>query len=60
MMSKAVTCAAGFSKVCPMKGDTCPDDMEQVCPMMPAAGRNMGGNGNAYGKDKGWKEKDYI
>merc|ERR1711963_737701 len=54
MMSKALTCAAGFTKVCPKTEDSCPEDMDEVCPVfdMPMpAGRMMGGN--AYGKDKG-------
>merc|ERR1711915_392894 len=47
MNSQAVNCAPGFSKVCPMMGDQCPESMEQVCPSMPTtmpmpAGRMMG------------------
>merc|ERR1712198_107788 len=47
MNSQAVNCAPGFSKVCPMMGDQCPEYMEQVCPSMPTtmplpAGRMMG------------------
>jgi len=47
MNSQAVNCAPGFSKVCPMMGDQCPQSMEQVCPSMPTtmpmpAGRMMG------------------
>merc|ERR1712215_385669 len=47
MNSQAVNCAPGFSKVCPMMGDQCPESMEQVCPSTPTtmpmpAGRMMG------------------
>merc|ERR1711915_383053 len=47
MNSQAVNCAPGFSKVCPMSGDQCPQSMEQVCPSNPTtmpmpAGRMMG------------------
>merc|ERR1711892_912129 len=52
MTSKAVNCAPGFSKVCPMMGDTCPQDMEPICPNN-AASRMAGGAGDGHMADKG-------
>merc|ERR1712123_49378 len=52
MTSKAVNCAPGFSKVCPMMGDVCPQDMEPICPNN-AMGRMAGGAGDGHMADKG-------
>merc|ERR1712123_171233 len=52
MTSKAVNCAPGFSKVCPMMGDACPQDMEPICPNN-AASRMAGGAGDGHMADKG-------
>merc|ERR1712123_91694 len=52
MTSKAVNCAPGFSKVCPMMGDACPQDMEPICPNN-AMGRMAGGAGDGHMADKG-------
>merc|ERR1711892_333440 len=52
MTSKAVNCAPGFSKVCPMVGDACPQDMEPICPNN-AMGRMAGGAGDGHMADKG-------
>jgi len=51
MTSKAVTCAEGFSKVCPMMEGQCPADMDVMCPN-GAMSRMAGGNGGE-GSDKG-------
>merc|ERR1719342_1670017 len=51
MTSKAVTCAEGFSKVCPMMEGKCPADMDMMCPN-GAMTRMAGGNGGE-GSDKG-------
>merc|ERR1719495_2663460 len=51
MTSKAVTCAEGFSKVCPMMEGQCPADMDVFCPN-GAMSRMAGGNGGE-GSDKG-------
>ena len=51
MTSKAVTCAEGFSKVCPMTEGQCPGDMDMMCPN-GAMSRMAGGNGGE-GSDKG-------
>merc|ERR1719495_1991873 len=51
MTSKAVTCAEGFSKVCPMMEGQCPADMDVLCPN-GAMSRMAGGNGGE-GSDKG-------
>ena len=50
MTSKALTCAPGFSKVCPMMGDMCPQDMDPICPHNAMS--RMAGNA-AEGMDKG-------
>merc|ERR1712106_907191 len=52
MTSKAVNCAPGFSKVCPMMGDACPQDMEPICPNN-AMSRMAGGAGDGRMADKG-------
>merc|ERR1712123_509538 len=52
MTSKAVNCAPGFSMVCPMMGDACPQDMEPICPNN-AASRMAGGAGDGHMADKG-------
>merc|ERR1711892_208450 len=52
MTSKAVNCAPGFCKVCPMMGDACPRDMEPICPNN-AMGRMAGGAGDGHMADKG-------
>merc|ERR1712123_109502 len=52
MTSKAVNCAPGFSKVCPMMGDACPQDMEPICPNN-AASRMAGGAGDGHIADRG-------
>merc|ERR1712128_362963 len=52
MTSKAVNCAPGFSKVCPMMGDACPQDMEPICPNN-AMSRMAGGAGDGHMADKG-------
>merc|ERR1711892_1541771 len=52
MTSKAVNCAPGFSKVCPMVGDACPQDMEPICPNN-AMSRMAGGAGDGHVADKG-------
>merc|ERR1712106_961554 len=52
MTSKAVNCAPGFSKVCPMVGDACPQDMEPLCPNN-AASRMAGGAGDGHMADRG-------
>merc|ERR1712106_335924 len=52
MTSKAVNCAPGFSKVCPMMGDACPQDMEPICPNN-AASRMAGGAGDGHMADRG-------
>merc|ERR1711892_726815 len=52
MTSKAVNCAPGFCKVCPMIGDACPQDMEPICPNN-AMGRMAGGAGDGHMADKG-------
>merc|ERR1711892_1118741 len=52
MTSKAVNCAPGFCKVCPMMGDACPQDMEPICPNN-AMGRMAGGAGDGHMADKG-------
>ena len=54
MTSKAVTCAEGFSKVCPMMEGQCPADMDVMCPN-GAMSRMAGGNGGE-GSDKGKDE----
>ena len=57
MTSKAVTCAEGFSKVCPMMEGKCPADMDMMCPN-GAMTRMAGGNGGE-GSDKG-KDQDKL
>merc|ERR1712128_185977 len=52
MTSKAVNCAPGFCKVCPMVGDACPQDMEPICPNN-AMSRMAGGAGDGHMADKG-------
>merc|ERR1712128_384447 len=52
MTSKAVNCAPGFCKVCPMVGDACPQDMEPICPNN-AASRMAGGAGDGHMADRG-------
>merc|ERR1712123_526130 len=52
MTSKAVNCAPGFCKVCPMVGDACPQDMEPICPNN-AMGRMAGGAGDGHMADRG-------
>merc|ERR1711892_1525112 len=52
MTSKAVNCAPGFSKVCPMMGDACPQDMEPICPNN-AMSRMAGGAGDGHMADRG-------
>merc|ERR1712106_371014 len=52
MTSKAVNCAPGFCKVCPMMGDACPQDMEPICPNN-AMGRMAGGAGDGHMADRG-------
>merc|ERR1711892_539974 len=52
MTSKAVNCAPGFCKVCPMMGDACPQDMEPICPNN-AASRMAGGAGDGHMADRG-------
>ena len=54
MTSKAVNCAPGFSKVCPMMGDACPQDMEPICPNN-AMSRMAGGAGDGHMADRGTK-----
>ena len=51
MTSKALTCAPGFSKVCPMMGDMCPQDMDPVCPYNAMS--RMVGSAAYEGMDKG-------
>jgi len=54
MQSSAMNCASGFTRVCPMMGDTCPEDMDMMCPITPMnAQTRMMGNGQAYGEGKG-------
>merc|ERR1712106_606431 len=52
MTSKAVNCAPGFCKVCPMVGDACPQDMEPICPNN-AMSRMAGGAGDGHMADRG-------
>merc|ERR1712123_532680 len=52
MTSKAVNCAPGFCKVCPMMGDACPQDMEPICPNN-AMSRIAGGAGDGHMADRG-------
>merc|ERR1712106_872146 len=52
MTSKAVNCAPGFCKVCPMMGDACPQDMEPICPNN-ATSRMAGGAGDGHMADRG-------
>merc|ERR1712215_578333 len=51
MMSTSVTCAPGFTRVCPMMEDVCPEDTMMMCPggMPPAAGRMMHGSSGSSG-----------
>merc|ERR1711910_132109 len=51
MMSTSVTCAPGFTRVCPMMEDVCPEDTMMMCPggMAPAAGRMMHGSSGSSG-----------
>jgi len=51
MMSTSVTCAPGFTRVCPMMEDVCPGDTMMMCPggMPPAAGRMMHGSSGSSG-----------
>jgi len=50
-MSTSVTCAPGFTRVCPMMEDVCPGDTMMMCPggMPPAAGRMMHGSSGSSG-----------
>merc|ERR1719397_1677258 len=41
--SAAVSCAAGFTRVCPLQGSACPPDAHLVCPAGAAAGRTAAG-----------------
>merc|ERR1719186_535016 len=50
MQGSAIKCAKGFTKVCPMIGDTCPEDMDMVCPVNT---RNRMATKPAYGDDEG-------
>merc|ERR1712055_246180 len=51
MMSTSVTCAPGFTRVCPMMEDVCPEDTMMMCPggMAPAASRMMHGSSGSSG-----------
>merc|ERR1711970_1360778 len=52
MMSTSVSCASGFTRVCPMMSDVCPTDTMMMCPnggMPPAAGRMMHGSSGSSG-----------
>merc|ERR1712183_542252 len=53
MQSSAMNCASGFTRVCPMMGDTCPEDMDMMCPITPMNAQSRMGNGQAYGEGKG-------
>ena len=50
MQSSAMNCSSGFTRVCPMMGNTCPVDMDMICPMNA---QSKTGNGNASGTGKG-------
>ena len=51
MQSSAMNCASGFTRVCPMMEDTCPEDMDMKCPMN--AQSRIGAQYGQYGLSSG-------